>query len=194
MSDICDNFYNVTMTGRICYIFMCIEKYLVTLYPNRNWKPVAKKMWQWTSHRYWTESRDIYSEAVPEYILEFNSFDETNEKSYDGKLKKEDYDEIVKCFSGITKGNEEDEICKVLMIPIDFGNIFEGSSIFYAEPYVQELIKDIERILSKHNIPLPEKSKLKPFIYDRGKKRRIDEKEDGWGEVCNTEYLSIILN
>ena len=126
--------------------------------------------------------------------MEFKWFDETNEWSYDGKLKKEDYDEIVKCFSGITKGNAEDEICKVLMIPFDFGSICEGTCISGAEPYVQELIKDIERILSKHNIPLPEKSKLKPFIYNRGKKRRIDEKEDGWGEVCNTEYLSIILN
>lgn len=45
-----EEFYNITMTGKICYIFMCIERYLVDKYPDRDWTPVAKHMWQWTEH------------------------------------------------------------------------------------------------------------------------------------------------
>ena len=36
-----ERFYNITMTGRLCYIFMCIERYLTTLYPERDWTPEA---------------------------------------------------------------------------------------------------------------------------------------------------------
>ena len=37
-------FKNITMTGRMCYIFMCMERYLLSLYPDRDWTLVAKKM------------------------------------------------------------------------------------------------------------------------------------------------------
>ena len=37
-------FRNITMTGRLIYIFMCIERYLVSLYPERDWTPVATRM------------------------------------------------------------------------------------------------------------------------------------------------------
>lgn len=84
------DFYNITMNGRLCYIFMCIERYLTQLYPERDWTPISKRMWQWTTH-WWDESSDIYSEAVPEYILEFEGYEKTNELVYDGNLKMEDY-------------------------------------------------------------------------------------------------------
>ena len=40
------DFSNIYMTGRLCYLFMCIEKYLVTRWPDRNWVPVAEALWQ----------------------------------------------------------------------------------------------------------------------------------------------------
>ena len=39
-----NDFYSITMTGRLCYIFMCIERYLVTLYPDRDWTPISKSL------------------------------------------------------------------------------------------------------------------------------------------------------
>jgi len=191
--NIIKEFYNITMTGRLCYIFMCIECYLITLYPDRDWTPVAKRMWQWTSH-WWNESWDIYSEAVPEFILQFDSYEETNERSYDGNLKKEDYEEITALFKGITNGDGKDELCKVLMIPSDFGSTCEGMSASGAEPYVAELIDDIENILQKHNILLPDKKILQSFTYERGKPADRNKKAPVWGDFENTEYLSVILN
>ena len=187
------DFYSITMTGRLCYIFMCIERYLTSLYPNRDWTPIAKRMWQWTTH-WWDESWDIYSEAVPEFILEFDSYDETNERSYEGKLNKDDYDEITALFKGITNGDGTDELCKVLIIPSEFGSVCEGTCVKGAEPYVAELIDEIEGVLIKHNITLPDKSLLSRFQYERGKKVGRMEKEPGWGDFENTEFLSIILN
>ena len=186
-------FYNITLTGRLCYIFMCIERYLTALYPERDWTPISKRMWQWTEH-WWDRSWDIYSEAVPEFILQFDTYEETNERAYDGNLKKEDYDEITALFSGITDGSGDNEFDKVLMIPSDFGSTCEGTCVEGAEPYVAELIEDIENILKKHNIPFPDKTALKHFEYERGKPIGRGEKAPGWGDFENTEYLSVILN
>ena len=193
MENIYDEFKNITMTGRICYLFMCIEKYLITLYPNNDWTPIAKRMWQWTN-KFWNKSWDIYSEAVPEFILEFDTYEETNIREYEGNLKEDDYKEIIACFKGITNGNENDEICQVLMFPIDFGNFCDGASFYGAEPYVLEILSDMRKILLKHSIPVPDTSKLTCFTFERGKRTRIDEPELGWGGLANTEYLSIILN
>ena len=187
------DFYNITMTGRLCYIFMCIERYLTTLYPERDWTPIAKRMWQWTTH-WWNESWDIYSEAVPEFILQFDTYEKTNELAYDGNLKKEDYDEITALFNGITDGSGTDELGWVLKIPIDFGSECEGTCVNGAEPFVAELIEDIESILKKHNIPFPNRTSLSHFKYERGKPVKRGEKEPGWGDFENTEFLSIILN
>ena len=186
-------FYNITMTGRLCYIFMCMEKYLVTLYPERDWTPVAKRMWQWTEH-WWDEAWDIYSIAVPEFIMEFDTYEETKEREYEGNLEKDDYDEMTALFKGITDGKGNDELCKVLKFPIDFGNTCEGTCISGAEPNVTRLIEEIENILQKHHISLPDKSVLQHFVYEREKPVVWGEKELGWGDFENTEYLSIILN
>ncbi|SEL29834.1 hypothetical protein [Ruminococcus albus] len=187
------DFYNITMNGRLCYIFMCIERYLTQLYPERDWAPISKRMWQWTTHL-WDESSDIYSEAVPEYILEFEGYEKTNELVYDGNLKIEDYDEITALFKDITNGDGDDEFCHVLKIPIDFGCICEGTSFKCAEPLVVELIVEIENILKKHDIRYPDKALLKSFENERDKPIECYEKEPGWGDFENTEYLSIILN
>ncbi len=187
-----NEFYNITMTGKICYLFMCMERYFLALYPDRDWTPVAKKMWQWSSHC-WDESWDIYSEVVPEYILEFDSYEETNESAYDGELNKSDYNEIVSLYKGVTDGKGTNEFDRVMKLPINFGNELEGTSVKAAEPYIMELLDDMEKILEKHNIPLPNKEVLSHFEYDRDKPYVEGEKELGWGDFENTEFLSVIL-
>ena len=49
----------LSLTGRFCYLFMCVETYLVTRFPERDWTPVAKRCWQWTED-YWDKGWDIY--------------------------------------------------------------------------------------------------------------------------------------
>lgn len=49
---------NLSLTGRLCYLFMCIERYLSICYPDRDWSLVAEKCWQWTN-KYWNDGCDI---------------------------------------------------------------------------------------------------------------------------------------
>lgn len=184
--------YDITMTGRFCYAFMCIEKYLITIYPEVDWTPIAKKMWQWTTH-FWDDSWDVYSEIVPDFILEFPTYEETNKRAYDGELDKSDYEAIVACYKGITNGNSNDEINRVIHVPIEMGNECEGSDFSWAEPRVQEWIDELEKILISHDIEIPSKEYLTLFRYDRNPKTPPDENPHRWGDFVDTEYLSIIL-
>ena len=188
-------FYHITITGRLCYIFMCIERYLITLYPDRDWTIVAEKMWQWTAHSPWDESCDIYSEVVPEYIFEFDGYEETNRCEYEGKLKREDYEETTSLFRGITNSDDKDEICQVLVIPCRFSHFAECSSLPSIEKYTAELIDKLESILQKHGIQLPDKSALQPFTFKREEPMKsMESMATVWGNLVNTECLSIILN
>lgn len=40
------NLRKLSLTGRMCYLFMCVEKYLISLYHQKDWTPVAKRCWQ----------------------------------------------------------------------------------------------------------------------------------------------------
>lgn len=103
---------NLSLTGRLCYLFMCI---------------VAKKCWQWTSV-YWNEGRDRYSIVVPEYLFEFPNYEKTNTLAFDGMLSKKEYLELTNLFAGLTTGNSEDELNQVLSLPIEFNNVCECTS------------------------------------------------------------------
>ena len=92
-----------------------------------------------------------------------------------------------------TDGKGKNEFDQVMRLPIDFGNATEGSSIKGAEEVVECLVI-MENILKKHDILLPDKSVLCHFEYDSEKLFAVGEKEPGWGDFENTEYLSIILN
>jgi len=189
MNELYQQFENITLTGRLCYIFMCIEKYLVTLYPQKDWTPVAKRMWQWTNSEDLEIADDIYNQAIPECILEFDTYEETNSRAYDNNLKKEDYDEITACFEGITTGNSNDEICQILMIPSKFMSLCMYNSFFYVEKYTLEFLNCIIMILNRHSILLPDMTLISKFRFDRNHCHEIDK----WGRCVNTEYLSIIL-
>ena len=125
-------FSNISLNGRLCYLFMCIEKYLVTLYPDRDWTPVVERLWPWTDH-YWNESQEESDKIIPEYIMEFKTYEETNRRCFDGKLSKELYDAMIKLYDGITDGNSEDEINQVLFTTVEWNSICEDSSFSAAD-------------------------------------------------------------
>lgn len=179
-----NEFKNITLTGRLCYLFMCIEKYLVTCYPDKDWTCVAKKCWQWTN-KYWNEGENIYAHVVPEFLLEFDNYRETNEREFDGELLKEDYLELVSLYKGITDGSGDAEIDEVLMLPVDFNNECEGTDFRYADESTLAILERAQDILKKHNIELPDIEKIINFKMDH---------RGGWGELVESEHLSIVLN
>ncbi len=174
---------NLSLTGRLCYLFMCIEKYLTQCYPERDWSLVAKRCWQWTNV-YWDEGRDIYSVVVPEFLLEFDDYEKTNTRAFDGELSPEDYLQLTNLFAGLTTGNSEDEINQVLKLPIEFNDACEGSEFYSADIPTLKILYKMQHFLSLHNISFPSVNSVQNMTVDQ---------ENGWGDFIDGEYLSIIL-
>ena len=184
----------VSLTGRLCYLFMCIERYLVFCYPDRDWTPLARKMWAWTED-WWSDGCYRYShlvpryllefEIVPQYLLEFDIIKEINEKEFDGELSEQEYNILVKLYAGITNGSEEDEINEVLMLPLEFDSICECSDFSDADEPTIELIAKAQAILLRHSIDIPSIDMVSGFSVHQ---------KNGWGDFVDSTYLSIILN
>ena len=178
-----DELKNISLTGRLCYLFMCIEKYLVSCYPDRDWTPAAKKCWQWTNG-FWDEGCDEYDKIVPEYLFEFDNYQETNDREFDGMLSKEDYDTFTKLYEGITNGRGEGDIDRILMLPIEFNNVCECSDFVDADEPTLGIIQEAQSILEKHRIEFPSIDKIKSLTVDQ---------KNGWGDFMESEWLSEII-
>lgn len=179
-----EEFAPITLTGRMCFLFMCIERYLISCYPDRDWTPVAAKMWQLTE-RYWDEGDEIYDQVIPAFLLEFDNYRETNKRAYDGKLPVLDYFTFLDLYSGITDGNEDDEINQVLMLPIDFINECEGTDFSFASRPTLKILGKAKSILQKHHIDVPAAELFHEFSI---------KQNNGWGDFINSTHLSILLN
>ena len=183
MKNLSNGFEKLSLTGRLCYLFMCIEKYLTTCYSDRDWTPVAQRLWQWTNI-YWDEGSDMYAPVVPEFLLEFDTYQETNIKSFDGKLSEKEYLILKDLYNGITNGSADDEINLVLMLPIDFNNACECSAFSDANEITLMIIDEMQQFLSLHNISFPDMNKVRHMTVDA---------KNGWGNFFDSKYLSIII-
>lgn len=178
------DFKSISLTGRLCYLFMCIERYLISCYPERDWTPVAQRCWQWTN-RYWNDGRDIYDQIVPEFLLEFDNYEETNNREFDGMLSYEDYITLTGLFNGITDGNPEDEINCVLWLPVDFNNECECTDFAYSNEPTLKIIDEMLEILRLRGISPPSIDNVANMTV---------EQKNGWGDFIDSSYLSVILN
>lgn len=176
-------FKNISITGRLCYLFMCIEKYLVFMYPDRDWTIVAERLWQWTE-KFWDEAQEESDQIIPEYLMEFDTYEETNKRCFDGDLSRELYDKLIKLYDGITDGNSEDEINQVLYTTVEWGTICEGAGFAAVDSPTISNLEWMESILQKHSIELPDRELVADMTKDQ---------KNGWGEFCNCRHLSIIL-
>lgn len=177
-------FDKISMTGRMCYMFMCIERYLVNRYPDRDWSVVADKLWNWTEE-YWDDAQDKSDFIIPEYVLAFNSYEKVNKKCFDGELSEDLYNQLVKLYDGITTGNSEDEVNKVLFTTVEWGTYCEGAGFSEAQGPATALIDYLLDILDIYQIEYPDIKSIQHMS--------VDEK-NGWGDFCNCRHLSIVLN
>lgn len=176
-------FDNISMTGRMCYMFMCIERYLINRYPEKDWSVVADRLWNWTEE-YWNEAQDKSDQIIPEYIYEFNSYEKVNSRCFEGELSEDLYNQLMKLYDGITTGDSEDEINQVLFTTVEWGSYCEGAALREAIGPATGLIDYLLDILDKYQIEYPDIAKVQHLTF---------AEKDGWGEFCNCRHLSIIL-
>ena len=197
-------FENITIIGRLCYIFMCMERYLLALYPDRDWTLVAKKMWQCPeAEKWWDSEWGAYYGIKPESIIKFK-YDDDGSWHW---ITREEYEQAAALYAGLTDGKPEDEICHVLRIPFDMFNACDGHDYDNeaAEEITISAINEIESILKEHDISLPDLSlvaeyspenvdyTIKWWYKDYGPD--FFPHNDRWGmPTRGTEKLSMILN
>lgn len=175
-------FKNISITGRLCYLFLCIEQYLIFCYPDRDWTIVSQKCWQWTN-TYWNKACDEYCKIIPYYLLEFDTYEETNEKEFDGTLSQEEYHILRKLYDNIASGNKKEEINEMLLLPVLFNNACEGVCFAEADTSTTAILVKAESILVRHAIPFPDIEKI-TFLTVKQK--------GGWGDFIESEFLSIL--
>lgn len=172
------DFHTISLTGRLCYLFMCYEQYLTTRYPTKDWTLVAQKCWQWTSH-YWNGGCDIFAQVIPEFLFEFDNYDQTS-KQFDNNLSKKDYEQLKSLYKDVYI----EEINQLFMLGIDFNNACECTDFANADDITIDILGKAQMILSKHHIPYPDIHLLSGFSVNQ---------KNGWGDFIDSSYLSIIL-
>lgn len=173
MKKITEKLKSVSVAGRIAFILMCIEKYLVAQYPEKDWTPLAEEMWKFNDS-YWDEWLYSFIDLFPECIDENDSFEE-----YTGKYS---YD----TFRNLYKDLRNNELNEMLDLFNCFMGIYLYTSVCHStERMFPEVIEEIVSYLTKNNIPVPDVEKV-AFSDIR--------QNHGFGENFNGRYLSIILN
>ena len=172
---------DVSMNGRMAYTIMCVEAYLVSKYPDRDWTIVSREMWKATNE-YWDIFYDAFCELLPEIFLTYDSYNEDLAKS----ISEEEFKIIKQLYAGITTGSEDesnDEFAQMIRKPFDFCMAYEGTGIGDgSEGYA--IIKEAEKILTENGISLPDYHKVLFSSFSE---------LNGWGNDFDGTSLSVIL-
>ncbi|MCM1505911.1 MAG: hypothetical protein NC177_02070 [Ruminococcus flavefaciens] len=172
MKKLMEKLRSISVAGRIAFIIMCIEKYLVVKYPEKDWSPIAEEMWRFNDS-YWDEWLYSFTDLLPEYIDEYNNFEE-----YNGKYS---YDTFVNLYedTGI-------DINELLVLLTEFMEIYLYTCVsHYTESMFPEVIEEVLSYLTKNNIPVPDVEKVSFSEF---------RQNHGFGDKFDGRYLSIILN
>lgn len=172
MKKITEKLRSISVSGRIAFIIMCIEKYLVAQYPEKDWTPLAEEMWKFNDS-YWDYWLYSFTDLFPECINEDNFEEYTRKYSYD-------------TFKNLYKDLKNNDLNEMLDLLNDFMGIYLYTRVGYStESMFPEVIEEIVGYLTKNNIPVPDVEKVSFSDF---------RQNHGFGEKFDGRYLSIILN
>lgn len=169
------DFNEISMNGRMAYLILCVELYVKTLYPDKDWSVLSKWMWGATSE-YWDEWDSKFMEIIPEFLYEFDSYKESDFEC----ISEDEYDYFTSLFDGLS-----DEFNSMLLKLHELQQVYCYESIPGNGADASKIVVDACGILEANHIDLPNLEKVS-FS-------RFSEK-DGWGNDFDGTKLSIILN
>ena len=171
------SFDSINITGRLCYTFLCVEKYLMTLYPEADWKGAAY-MWRITEKNGfgWSEWNETVLRNCVSTLVEYM---DRPEKSFTSKEKKARTNDIMNLVLCIRKLG--DTVAK------------HSDSFYAAEDLSINTIRVVKRHLEKYDVEAPDPGMVASFGFDRRTITDKGENEEGWGYDVNTERFSEIL-
>ncbi|MCI8630515.1 MAG: hypothetical protein HFE57_13675 [Firmicutes bacterium] len=172
-----EKFKKISVIGRIAYGIMCAEEYLIVKYPKKSWDIVFEKYWEVTNLRYWDEWMDEVMEYIPEYLFEFDNYEDSNFEY----LKEEKYNELKNLYENISSDSDVNTILKMVW---SLANSHAYASI---NGYGKESLDNLNAIilfLENNNINLPDFTKIDDLLFLENK---------GWGIRFDGKYLSKTL-
>ena len=175
-------FDSISMNGRMAYVIMCVEKYLVTTFPDKDWTVLSNRMWKATSEN-WGDWPEEFSICIPDVFLQYDEYDR---QELNDVLSEGEYRVLKALYRGITEGREDDpsdEVNYMLNKPYEMAMVYEGTVIGDGKEAV-DIITDAERVLIRHGIALPDHSKVQFSSI---------KELNGWGNDFDGRFLSIIL-
>ena len=172
----------VSMNGRMAYTIMCVEAFLVNQYPERDWRLLAKKMWDATSIN-WGDWPVVYCNYLPDVILQYNDY---VPEEFKNEMTLQEFNYAKSLYAGITEGRQDDPtdvVDYMLSKPFEMAMVYEGTEIGDGHESF-EIIDEAEQVLLEHNIPLPDHNLVK---------FSPSSEFNGWGYKFDGTPLSIIL-
>lgn len=177
-----DIFKTISMNGRMAYSILCVEQYLLSRYPQKDWSPLSEKMWAVTSMS-WDEWAETFMEVIPQYLFEFGCYEESDFEF----LNKSEYDLFRALYDGVSDGKYEDatdSVNRLLLGLYQMEEVYSYSSIpGYGQESI-ELIKATQDILMVDDVSLPDVDEVSFSSF---------EEREGWGNPFDGVKLSRIL-
>lgn len=172
MEKLIEKLFSVSVAGRIAFIIMCIEKYCITQYPEKDWSPLSEHLWSFNDS-YWDEWMYSFIDIIPECINKYDRFEK-----YTGKYS---YD----TFRNLYKDLKNNDLNEMLSLLNDFMGIYLYTRVCdITESMFPEVMEEIVGYLTKNNISIPDVEKVSFSDF---------RENDGFGEKFDGRYLSVIL-
>ncbi|MDE6708038.1 MAG: hypothetical protein K2K06_08390 [Oscillospiraceae bacterium] len=170
MQQLLEKLKNISIEGRMAFIIMCIESYLITQCPYKDWSPLSEQMWKVTNS-YWDEWLHDFIEIIPECVMTETDTENTKYNTFK-KLYKNLPPNILNDINALL--NALEEMVELFVYTTAF---MENASL--------DIIKEIvNNYLQKKRITIPDVNKVTFSKF---------EENDGLGKRFDGEYLSIIL-
>ncbi len=166
---------NISIRGRVAYLIMCFEKYVIKKYQDVSWKPVAELMWKICDKSDYIDcSAYRFVEITPEHLYKKDNYADSNFKY----LSEDDY------YQFITIIPKEDSNINIMMHSIfDVAIEYAYCGIPKGAPDTIPYIEDVENVMLSTNVDLPDISLVANYV----------DPEDWWGDPFDGRYLSSIL-
>lgn len=165
----------ISLRGRIAYAIMCIEAYLKSEYPKKNWMILSQKMWEATNSplEEWFFS---FGEFIPEFVFEFPDY-ESSDFEY---ISKVDYYALIELYNGVNS-----DVNELLMLLDTIVQLYLYTAIPGIEKDSIDVLKKIEKYLISRKVMLPNLQKISFSKFNES---------NGWGNYFDGTKLSIILS
>lgn len=170
-------FSNISWRGRVAFAIMCLEQYLITKEPNKNWTPLSKKLWAITDGKMLLDEwSNRVIDLLPECFFAFKDY-ASSDFTY---LTEEEYNTFKNLYEGL--GEDFSQLIEKVH---EMEEVYAYTVIDDNGDKCAEVLEEIIQILEKNSISLPD--------YNLISFSKFGENE-GRGEPFDGTKLSIIMN